>query len=46
MAAESSKVLGVKLSETEERLAAKIEASNLLQAEVNKLQAEKEFLDK
>jgi len=46
VAAESSKVLGAKLSETEEKLAVKIEASNLLQAEVNKLQVEKQFLDK
>jgi len=46
IAAKNSKVLGAKLSETEEKLAAKIEASNLLQAEVNKLQVEKEFLDK
>ena len=51
--AENSKVLGAKLSETEEKQAAKIEALNLLQAEngklqaeVNKLQVEKEFLDK
>ena len=46
VAAESSKVLGAKLSETAEKLAAKIEAFNLLQAEMNKLQVEKEFLDK
>jgi len=53
VAAENSKVLGAKLSETEEKLAANIEALNLLQAEngklqaeVNKLQVEKEFLDK
>ena len=41
VAAESSKVLGAKLSETEEKLVVKIKTSNLLQAEV-----EKEFLDK
>jgi len=35
-----------KLGETEGELAAKIEALNLLQADVNKLQVEKEFLDK
>ena len=53
MAAENSKILGAELSETEEKLAAKIEALNLLQAEngklqaeVSKLQVEKEFLDK
>jgi len=52
-AAENSKALEVKLGETEGELAAKIEALNLLQAEngklqanVNKLQVEKEFLDK
>jgi len=53
VAAENSKTLGVKLGETEGELAAKIEALNLLQAkngklqaDVNKLQVEKEFLDK
>jgi len=53
VAAESSKVLWAKLSETEEKVAVKIEGLNLLQAEngkfqaeVNKLQVEKEFLDK
>jgi len=52
-AAVNSKALEVKLGETEGELAAKIEALNLLQAEngklqvdVNKLQVEKEFLDK
>jgi len=40
VAAENSKVLGAKLSETVEKLAAKIEALNLLQAENGKLQAE------
>jgi len=52
-AAINSKALEVKLGETEGELAAKIEALNLLQAEngklqadVNKLQVEKEFLDK
>jgi len=51
--AENSKALGVKLSEVEGELAAKTEALNLLQAdhdkfqaEVNKLQVEKEFLEK
>jgi len=49
----NSKALEVKLGETEGELAAKVEALNLLQAEnvklqddVNKLQVEKEFLDK
>jgi len=53
VAAENSKTLGVKLGETEGKLVAKIEALNILQAEngklqadVNKLQVEKEFLDK
>jgi len=51
--AETSKALGVKLHEVEGELAAKTEALNLLQAkhdkfqdEVNKLQVEKEFLEK
>jgi len=51
--AENSKALGVKLSKMEGELAAKTEALNLLQdehdkfqAEVNKLQVEKEFLEK
>ena len=50
---ESSKALGVKLNEVQGELAAKTEAFNLLQAEydksqaeVNKLQVEKEFLEK
>ena len=53
VAAENSKALGVKLSEVEGELAAKTKALNLLQddhdkfqAEVNKLQVEKEFLEK
>ena len=51
--AETSKALGVKLNEVEGELAAKTEALNLLQAEndksqaeVNKLEVEKEFLEK
>ncbi|XP_068503723.1 uncharacterized protein [Phaseolus vulgaris] len=51
--AETSKALGVKLHEVEGELAVKTEALNLLQAkhekfqdEVNKLQVEKEFLEK
>ncbi|XP_068463849.1 uncharacterized protein [Phaseolus vulgaris] len=51
--AENSRALEVKLGETEGELAAKTEALNLLQAEndkfqaeVNKLQVEKEFLEK
>ena len=50
---ESSKALGVKLNEVEGELAAKTETLNLLQAkhdksqaEVNKVQVEKEFLEK
>jgi len=39
VAAKKSKVLGAKLSETEEKLAAKIGALNLLQAENGKFQA-------
>ena len=53
MVAENSRALEVKLGETEGELAAKTEALNLLQAEndkfqaeVNKLQVEKEFLEK
>jgi len=51
--AETSKALGAKLNEVEGELAAKTEALSLLQvehdksqAEVNKLQVEKEFLEK
>ncbi len=51
--AESSKALGVKLNEVEGELASKTEALSLLQAEhdksqaeANKLQVEKEFLEK
>ena len=53
VAGEASKALGVKLNEVEGELAAKTEALKLLQAdqdkaqaEVNKLQVEKEFLEK
>jgi len=52
-AAVNSKALELKLGKTEGELAAKVEALNLLQAknvklqaDVNKLQVEKEFLDK